>query len=123
MSTIVNDALNFKMKKSCVDCPFRKDKAFLEKSRAKEIVENLRNNGYFPCHKTIDYDYDEEGEEQATIRTGSSHCAGSIILMLREGDKSSWMQVCERLKIQDWGGFKMDDEVDETYEEFINKHK
>ena len=67
------------MKRPCENCPFRSDRPFrrLTKKRAKSIVQTINNDGFFPCHKTVDYDEDPNGR----ITDKSKTCIGSAVFM------------------------------------------
>ncbi|MGC6586631.1 hypothetical protein ACPV3A_16890 [Paenibacillus sp. Dod16] len=71
----------FSLKKPCADCPFRKDGAMLKslaEGRMNEIVNHVvREDGFFPCHKTIDYN--EHYEDQPFLQEQNKFCAGALI--------------------------------------------
>lgn len=64
--------LEYTRNKPCNDCPFRTDRPFrgLTKERAIEIHNSIHNDGFFPCHKYIDYPNKDK-------RT----CIGSVIYL------------------------------------------
>ena len=79
----------YKLKAPCKDCPFRSDGAFvgkLGKRRIEGIVENIRNDGFFPCHKTVNND-DYDLEDDITLVTDGkprgkeSFCAGALAML------------------------------------------
>jgi hypothetical protein len=53
----------------------------LREGRLEEIIESLRDNAPFFCHKTIDY----EGESKMEMIEKSSYCAGSLIYLMKAG--------------------------------------
>lgn len=70
--------MKFGLKKACKDCPFRKDKKYLNASRAREIASVVTQDGSFSCHKTVDYS-DEDYEE--TLRDDEHFCAGALLFL------------------------------------------
>lgn len=75
----------YNLKAPCKECPFRSDGAFtgsLGKRRIEGIVENIRNDGFFPCHKTVnnnDYEYEED---DITLKTdGQPRGKDSFVLV------------------------------------------
>jgi hypothetical protein len=70
------------VKTPCDNCPFRSDvPAYIHPERGEEIWKALRNDGAFPCHKTVDYgDEDDDGFE-GRVTHASQFCAGALILM------------------------------------------
>lgn len=82
----------FKAKKPCKDCPFRKDSlgGWLGRSRAKDIIETLKNDGHFLCHKHVDYSdesFSEENEDMKKtykVKATDQFCAGALLLMQKE---------------------------------------
>lgn len=77
----------FDIKKPCRDCPFRKDGVMLEslrEGRIEEILTNvLEEDGFFPCHKTVDYN----DENSQGLQDGNQFCAGALIA-LEKADKT-----------------------------------
>lgn len=77
----------FDVKKPCVDCPFRKDGIMLESlsdGRIEEILTNvLEEDGFFSCHKTIDY----SDENFRRLQNGNHFCAGALIA-IEKADKT-----------------------------------
>lgn len=68
----------FDLKKPCNDCPFRKDEMMIEtlgKERMTGIVTNvIKEDGFFSCHKTIDYSVDTD-----RLQPQNQFCAGALI--------------------------------------------
>lgn len=91
--------MNFNTKTPCSNCPFRnRDGAVrLTPERAEEITTQ---QGEFPCHKTVDYDEDDNGEPIARTRQ-SSVCAGSIIYQLKTNQMNQCLRIAERLGVVD----------------------
>lgn len=99
----------------CKNCPFRNDKleqkGWLGSARAQDIFDNLKDGGFFPCHKTHDYvqdeedynEYDDECENEPKFKIQDQHqfCAGALILMEKTGaaDRSQIIQIAERLRM------------------------
>lgn len=77
----------------CSNCPFRTDiPPYLSQARAKEIAAALyvkgdpSQGGVFPCHETTEFvPTGEYGEEELRATARSKWCAGSLILMEKQG--------------------------------------
>jgi len=54
------------MKKPCANCPFVDPvmQMSLGEERLSGIKDHVAGGGFFPCHKTIDYDKQEEAHEK-----------------------------------------------------------
>ena len=84
----------YRMETPCVDCPFNDDgpgrhlRDSLARGRWEEILDSLRCDQHFTCHKTSD----ETGDNSNLI------CAGSIAWQ-DENDypPSQYLRICERL--------------------------
>lgn len=90
----------YDLKNPCANCPFRTDvKPYLRPARAREIVESL-SRGVFHCHKTIDYDNeDDDGNLQ---RNGKEQfCAGALIMMHKQGTVGQMARIAERIGAYD----------------------
>jgi hypothetical protein len=106
------------VKKPCKHCPFRNDvKPYLHPDRAAEIAYASQNPySSFPCHKTIDYDENEEGEDERDM-SKSKECAGFLTLRAQEaketpeGFEPSW-ELC----------YTDSYEMIDTYEQEWNKN-
>lgn len=78
------------MKKPCQHCPFRNDvKPFLRPERAEELAYSVSNPfNDFPCHKTTEYDEDDDGNGDMLHAETSKTCAGFLTLRICEiGDE------------------------------------
>jgi hypothetical protein len=77
------------VKKPCKHCPFRSDvKPYLHPERAAEIAYASENPySDFTCHKTIEYDGDEDAFGNSTGNLSQSKtCAGFLTLRAQNGD-------------------------------------
>lgn len=89
------------MKRPCDNCPFLKAKvdAFrLPRARKREIANSLRRGQMFPCHKTVNYENDDEGR----VTGKSRFCAGALLTMNNEDPEQGCManqmaRICARL--------------------------
>ena len=91
----------------CDNCPFLTTGAgvALTGGRWREIQDTLvREQGHFPCHKTVDYSDDGAGK----VTPKSQHCAGALIVLERIGKPNQWMRIAERLGLYDRTKLKMD---------------
>lgn len=116
--------MDFKLKKPCDMCPFRTDclRSWLGERRSREIAESIADHQQsFPCHKTIDYSEDDEGNEYRGLEN-SHHCAGSLILLEKIERPGQMMRIGERLGFYDRHALKMDAPVFDSIEDFIEHH-
>ncbi len=81
--------MEFKLKRPCPNCPYRKDcpPGWLTASRAAELAaEVILGDKSFACHKTVNYEAwriaEEEGGEdmEYTYDGNEQFCAGAMIL-------------------------------------------
>lgn len=85
----------FGLRVPCTNCPFRSqpppqhtgpgDGLFhgLHPERVQGIAQSLDSGQTFPCHKTVDYTEDEDGEPYEDT-DDSQACAGALATMARE---------------------------------------
>jgi hypothetical protein len=65
------------MKQPCKHCPFLSDiPGYLHPGRAEDIAHSLLHDGFFPCHKTVDYS-DSEGK----VTADSKACMGAVLFL------------------------------------------
>lgn len=91
--------MKFDMKTPCKDCPFlvgSSTNRTLREGRLEEIVEAIRSDGTFQCHKTIDEDIDDQ------------HCAGALVFIEREGTPNNMLRIAHRLGLYDHTKLDMD---------------
>lgn len=95
--------MKFDLTTPCNDCPFRIDGKGVQlgPGRWQEIRECIEEeDGYFPCHKTIDYgDHDDTGSPR--LQPGMQHCAGAMIHLEQLEKPNQFMRVAERLGLYD----------------------
>lgn len=105
--------MDFKLKKPCADCPFKKDvNLHLSKARKQEIADGLKLKGTtFACHKTVDY-HDE-------VEDKSQHCAGALLIIENNEIPNQMTQVAERLGLYTPSELTGHDEVFNSFEEFV----
>lgn len=93
--------MRFDLTSPCGDCPFRSDKPFhLSPERVRQILgggDHWWPAASFPCHRTIIYGDDENGDT-TTIPPSAQQCAGVMAILHRENRPNDAMQVVER-----WG--------------------
>jgi hypothetical protein len=97
--------MNFDLKTPCIDCPFIKGSrtnVTLAEGRIEEIVDDLRKDKSFTCHKTL-----EKPKEQ--------HCAGALIFLEKENRPNQMMRIAERLGMYDRRKLNMDVELVNEY--------
>ena len=116
--------MRFDLKEPCKHCPFRSDDTritFRGRERAEEIEEHAYRRG-FPCHLSADVDENTlTGEETFVFGEQTQHCAGYLLLQLRDGGGTPWPGIdnddglADRLAEQlDWNA-----PVFESIEEFL----
>ena len=83
----------FNLKEPCKHCPFRTDDTritFSGRERAEQIEEGAYRNG-FPCHLSADCEENPRtGEEGFVFGEQTQHCAGYLLLQLRDGGGTPW---------------------------------
>lgn len=100
----------------CANCPFRTDiPAFLTKGRAREIMRALQADRHFHCHKTLNY----EGENEGAHKENTAICAGFAIIAERMKRPTQLMRVAERIGCYDYRKLNMDAPTHQTPEAFI----
>lgn len=103
----------YSLRTPCSNCPFRKDvDPYLRPGRVREIERGLER-GEFPCHKTTVSDGD--GGMRAT--EDSVHCAGALILMVKEDRSSQMMRIAHRLGMFKPEELDMDAPVYDSFDE------
>ena len=78
------------LKTPCKECPFRSDKAFipLGQNRIEGIVNHIRQDGYFPCHKSTTHEEQEDGQEMI-LQDKSFWCAGALAMLEKQGETNN----------------------------------
>lgn len=113
--------MNFKLKKPCKNCPFRKDcqKGWLGKRRAIEVSNSPFMNSTFACHKTTGV---ESGREKAEKE--HSQCAGAMLLLDKEQGVHSNMMFRLATHVFGFDAEKLEgyELVFETRKEMIQHH-
>ena len=91
-------ASQFRLKKTCANCPFRKESAIeLKPGRLQGIIDNLITNdaSTFPCHKTVHSskggEWDDEGNY--TPSGNESMCAGAAAFLMKSGRPTIGMRI------------------------------
>lgn len=104
------------MYKPCADCPFFHEHQFhLNEARKEEIVDSIRSDKSFHCHKTVKYlDDDAYGLDNA------EECVGSIILQEKEGRINQMLRIYERIGMYDRSKLDMDAMPYESFDAWID---
>lgn len=90
---LIDGVMRWRMKEPCDNCPFsdseagKRLRASLRPTRMAEIEANLRNDGTFFCHKTVE----EDGDGSQLV------CAGALAWQDERNLDSQYRRVCERL--------------------------
>lgn len=106
----------------CKLCPFRTDvHPYILPERVREIERSLER-AEFPCHKTTSRD--DECDDGLYIRTGREvHCAGALILMIKEDRSSQMMRIAHRLGMFDPAALDMAAPVYASFDEMHEAHE
>lgn len=101
--------VNLNVKRSCANCPFRKQGAIeLHPGRLEGIVGDLLADDRTPflCHKTVyregnegEVVVDEDGNEESLPGPKSSVCAGSMVFLHKLGQPNVAMRLGYALKM------------------------
>ena len=122
--------IEFKLKKPCSNCPFRKDslKGWLGEARATQIAKDvILGDQTFACHKTVNYEawqeQQEEDEEDYRFVGGEQFCAGALALEMKCNNGGNFAIRLARMgKMFDYHQLKAIDLVFENTEQFIEHH-
>lgn len=119
-------SMNYTLKRACVKCPFRRGGVMtLRPSRADEIAalfDGRCDTGTFPCHETLDYHSDGDGEDDCggkeTDKT--QHCAGALIFAEKHEKPTQMMRICERLGLYDRTALVGEDDIWDDTDEWVD---
>lgn len=108
--------------RACAQCPFRTDvPAYITRERAAEIASALEHDRPFHCHKTVDYDEDEDGE---TVASGGTWCIGAAATMHRtdelRGNLSA--RLAEQLGFLSIDALDLDAPLSRNLAEWVERH-
>lgn len=81
--------MKFNLKEPCKDYPFvlgSNTNTTLAKGRLEGIIEDIRNDLSFTCHKTLDLP-----------SRSQQHCAGAMIFLEKEERPNQIMRIAERV--------------------------
>lgn len=98
----------FSLKRPCSDCPFKKDGTMLKslgRKRIEEILEDvLHSDGFFSCHKTVNY-----SEFRESLQEGEKFCAGALIAI----EKANRGNANKNTRIAQYFGIYNPDELED----------
>jgi hypothetical protein len=108
------------MKTPCKNCPFLTSfPAYLRPGRAKQISDSLLNDGFFPCHKTVDYSGDSSGK----LTEDSKACMGAVLFLENAVDGGCRSNMMFRLAMRrgDFteGDLRKSDQVYQSISDFV----
>lgn len=92
--------MKFDLKTPCKDCPFivgSSTNITLAEGRLDGIVEDIRADQTFTCHKSLELPADKQ-----------QHCAGALIFLEREENPNQMMRIAERIGVYDYRKLNMD---------------
>lgn len=91
--------MNWRVKERCKDCPFNSGgsglrlRKSLQRGRWAEILHGLRNDGYFHCHNTTEFDEDGEAKNGSGLL-----CAGAFEWQIKhKGRPGQLARITERI--------------------------
>jgi len=107
------------MEKPCQHCPFKTNvKPFLHPDRAADIAYAAQNPySDFPCHKTLGYVENEEGEEDTARTEESKECAGFLTMRCKELGEEAVHEIKEGFKPAYEDVYEDAGEMADAYEE------
>lgn len=94
--------MKFDMKTPCKDCPFlvgSSTNRTLREGRLGEIVEAIRSDGTFQCHKTINEHIDDQ------------HCGGALVYMEKNRIDNNMLRIAMRLGLYDPDSLDMESDI------------
>lgn len=95
--------MKFDMKTPCNACPFIRGSitnTSLAEGRIEEIVDAIRHEATFTCHKTLQLPKEDQ-----------QHCAGAMIFLEKEERPNQMMRIMGRLRLYDHKKLDMDADV------------
>ncbi len=99
--------MKFDLKTPCKDCPFIKGSSTnttLAEGRLEEIVEGIRADMSFTCHKTLHMPSSDQ-----------QHCAGAMIFLEKEDRPNQMMRIAERIGMYDRRKLNMNVDIVDEY--------
>ena len=119
-----------KLKTPCKDCPFRNDRGhpFFGRdqhgeARVRELAESFTENHVFPCHKTADWETDDEtGYTRQVQNERTTACAGMVIMSEHDPRGSNLLRIMGRMGEYDPSAMNMDAPVYHGYQAMIEDH-
>lgn len=91
----------FKLKRPCTDCPFVKGSSTnisLSSERIEGIIDSIKDDKIFYCHKTIDYNKQLEDEDDSFSPIEQNQfCAGALVYLEKKNHPNQMMRIAERI--------------------------
>jgi hypothetical protein len=84
--------MKFDMKKPCDNCPFRKSEKAVRFRTKRRALEVANGDGVFPCHKTVDYSGDDNGQ----AKENSQACVGFLVYQCNHGSPGQMVRIAGR---------------------------
>jgi hypothetical protein len=114
----------YALRKPCAKCPFRTDvQPYLSFERAKEIAAGLRDHGSFFCHRTVDYDDQDEDADEYVTQGTEQQCAGATILQENDGGLGQLLRIAERIGIYDRSRMDLDAPVYTSIDDWVGSYR
>lgn len=114
--------MRFDLTNPCSDCPFLKQGGIrVHPERVREIAGGMLDSQgvMFACHKTVDYDREDENVDPLPGGKQERHCAGALIFAEKNGNATQTMRITERLGLYDRRKLTGQELVFDTLEEML----
>lgn len=109
--------VKYEIVKPCHQCPFRRGEGAV-RLRARRIAQVCDSTGHdgrtFACHKTVDYDR-EDDDETFPSTDGQQHCAGALIFGLKHDGPHQMGRIAGRLGM--WDPRRLKPHFDEVFDD------
>ena len=115
----------FKLYRPCANCPFKKGQGSAFRLRLDRLIQ-IFNGPAFQCHKTVDYNGNEEDEDgliKPMPGDKPQQCAGLMAILHREGRPNQIMQVSSRLGYMNLTHLDPDNEAYASMRDAIRAHR
>lgn len=117
----------FRLRRPCDNCPFLKVGGIrLTQPRVREIANAFTDQGggsFFPCHKTVNHDYEGEEAERPTLREGQNLCIGGTLFALKLKRENQTMQIASRLRLIDYDKLRGSDLVFDSLRQMLKVNR
>ena len=116
--------MKFDLKRPCANCPFRKGQGS-RFNLPPQRLDEIYTAPSFPCHKTVDYDRDDDdGDEYVEPFVGgdAQACAGLAAVQMREEQPGQMLRIAERLGMVNLDDYDPKHEAYEDWWDVLDAH-